>query len=227
MSTILKWKMRGPADAVLVYRSTSPFDRNSLPSPVFAMLPGDATTYQDNQGTAGTRYFYMVVTQAGSPANYRFSSLQSVVAISSNNVIAPPSNVGPTAYCSLGLLSNQSMASGEDTIEWDYAYEQVGGTWWASGADIVVPPGVSTIVCTLNASNSASSGPTGYAMRFKLNGSTMSGTARQNRDHFWLGVTASFVYQVSPEDVINAVIWSGIAHTLDSGRTFIQVWGYA
>lgn len=107
MANVLKWKLRGPADAVLIYRDTVPFDRNSLPSPVHAVLAGDANTYEDSAVTAGTLYFYMVATQAGSPAEYRYSALSSALssalATESGSVPAVPVTTTET------VLYNQNM----------------------------------------------------------------------------------------------------------------------
>lgn len=69
MSTILRWtnpnSVGAPVDAVLVYRSTSTIDPESLPSPL-ATLAGSAIYYEDTTAVDATIYYYRVAFERGS-----------------------------------------------------------------------------------------------------------------------------------------------------------------
>lgn len=68
MAVNLGWQVRSSgADEQRVYRSTSPFDGDSLPA-ALATLDADATTYSDSTVATDTEYFYRVAAViTGSP----------------------------------------------------------------------------------------------------------------------------------------------------------------
>ncbi len=59
-------------DDVVIYRSTSPFDYSSLPSPL-ATLAADTVTYDDTTTTPATTYYYAVVMRRGTLVCGRFT----------------------------------------------------------------------------------------------------------------------------------------------------------
>lgn len=97
------------------------------------------TTYTPPNGTAGTLYYYAIVSAAGTACNPVTSAVATVQVVAQPTLSAPASST----LCqggSVNITSNRSGGTGTFNLEWQYSAD--GSTGWAAVVD-GVPSGIS------------------------------------------------------------------------------------